>query len=87
MPCTPIVEPTPPSLPSPFSVTPPALPPTITGAGVCCTKPPFSLPPSPLPPFGPGILSPSIIAAINQAESIVRAYGDQLLASIPCPGE
>lgn len=87
MPCTPIVESIPPSLPSPFSVTPPSLPPAPSTPGVCCLKSPFSSPPLPLPPLAPGLLTPAILSAMNQAESIVETFLDQFAGAIPCPGE
>lgn len=90
MPCTESSSPTPPTLPSPFSVEPPANtlpPPPAEGVRMCCTKPLPALPPLPLPPLPPGVMNPAFLSALNQAEATIEAFADQFASLIPCPRE
>ena len=73
--------PTLPTLPSPLSLAPPALPP-ITTPGLCCQLlPPLTLlPPITLPP---NTLNPAVIATINAALQQVQDYLDSIVPDCP----
>lgn len=84
MACIPLPAVTPPVLPAPFSIAPPA-PPAISVALTACCKlsviPPLTIP-IPIPPL---VLNPAVIATINAALQTVDAYLDAL--ALPCPRE
>lgn len=73
-----------PTLPSPLSLTAPALPSVPGLPDLCCKLPPLpvSLPPIPIPPL---ILNSAVITTLNATIALVQAF----LVSLPlkCPLE
>jgi hypothetical protein len=72
-----------PTLPLPFTVTPPALPPLPGIPTLCCQL--VAIPPiPPLPPFPPGV-SAAFNAIITEMMSSLLPYFDALTITLPCP--
>lgn len=88
MPCISVPDLTPPTLPLPFTLEPPALPSFDLSVDLCCR---FALtitpPPLPIPTLTlliPG--ASSIIIAMNAAFEVIDTYLDELAAlAPPCP--
>lgn len=75
---------TPPTLPSPLSLTPPSVDPPEFELELCCKLPPIEipLPPIPLPPL---VLNPAVIASLNAYIEQACTYVNSL--SLSCPLE
>ena len=71
-------------LPSPLSLTPPALPPIGLGAEVCCKNIAFTVPPIPIP-LPPLVLNAGVNAGLAAALKSVQVFLDQF--QIKCPKE
>lgn len=86
--CVAVPNVAPPTLPSPFSLEPPALPPVDLSVNFCCR---FELhitpPPLPIPPIT--LLIPggaAILVAMNEAFDVIDEYIDEVNALVPpCP--
>lgn len=83
MPCVIAPEPTPPVLPSPFTITPPPLPPIPLNLNLCCKIVAF-VTPTPSPPFPAGV-SLVMGAIIDAMMGALEPYFDAI--AIKCPKE
>lgn len=84
MACIPLPVPTLPTLPSPFSIAPPALPPISVALTACCKLSVIASVSLPAP-FPSAVLTPAVILTINAALATVQTYLDAL--PLPCPRE
>lgn len=76
-PCIPVPIPSLPTVPSPFSLTAPAIPQITAGFNACCNLISFSAstPPIALPPL---VMNPAIVVLVNKMIAVVQAYIDNL---------